>query len=322
MKKGLFLLLCGVLLAGLLFVMLFPTANQQPVNHPSVLPGDDVSGPLVMQKSALLKQRDQMQKEYTARIRGMGTVTLLFTQPDAVFMDIVVPMLTESGLVGMVAFDLECYPGMENCITLEQWRQLEQAGWEVCLRWDGKTMLPQWMDNMNRILSSLGMTSSLTVYVPEGLFTTQLLSQARQLNLKALIHHGEDTGTKYEYIIQTNDVWLPQVTAWHLENTSEEVLTTVSAGGSMVLEVYNEIIWEGGYRRLFQSMLEKLLAWQKEDTLRVATVSEAISYRRGVVQGRLALELEMQEHLEKLNLEIEQLDEEIKALYPSTQIQQ
>lgn len=318
MKKGLTMLLCGLLLAVLLFVLLFYASNQPQPENPYALPGDNVSGPLVMQKSALLKQRDQIQKEYIARMRGMGTVTLLFTQPDAVFMDIVVPMLMESGLKGMVAFDLACYPGSENCITMEQWRQLEQAGWEVCLRWDGKTMLPQWMDSMNRKLSSLGMAPSLTVYVPQALFTTQLLAQARQLNLKALIHHGEDTGTKYEYIIQTNDVWLPQVIPWHLENTSDTVLTTAEAGGSMVLEVYNEIIWEGGYRRLFKSMLEKLINWQTEDKMRVTTVNEAVSYRRGVVQGSLALETEMQEHLEKLNLEIEQLDEEIKALYPST----
>lgn len=311
-------LLCGFLMMILFYIIGTDENSWDDPQTNEVIPFSEASGHLVMQKSTLLKQRDQLQKEYIARIQGMGTVTLLFTQPDAVFMDIVVPMMTENDLVGMVAFDLNVYPGMPGCITMEEWQQLERAGWEVCLKWDGVTLLPQWLESMNQKLSSLGLPSSLTVYVPQDLFTTELLSQARHLNLKALIHHGEDTGTTYAHIIQTNDVWLPRVTSWHLENTSETVLSTVMDGGSMVLEVYNEIIWEGGYRRLFKSMLEKLVNWQTEDKLRVTTVNEAVSYRRGVAQGSMGLELEMHNHLEKLNLEINQLDEQIKALYPAS----
>ena len=318
MKKLLAIIVCLALAATLLWVMALEP--QQSADDPlnGTPPAAELSGPLMMQKSNLMKQRDQVQKEYTARIQGMGTVTLLFTQPDAVFMDIVAPLVIENNLQAMVAFDLEMFPGKDGCITMAQWRQLEAAGWEICLKWDGKTLLPQWMEKMNRLLESYGIKTSLTVLAPEDLFTQDLLVQARQLNLKAVIHHGEDTGVKYQRSIQANDVWLPVVAPWHLDNTSDTVEKTVSEGGSMVLEVYNEIIWDGGYRRLFKSMLEKLVTWQNEDKLRVTTINEAIAYRQGVLLGSMALEEELKKHLDSLNVQIQEVDDQLNNLYPGT----
>lgn len=317
MKKLLAVCLCALLGVALLFVM--AQEPPRPADSLNVVPpAAELSGPLMMQKSNLMKQRDQVQKEYTARIQGMGTVTLLFTQPDAVFMDIVAPLVIENNLQAMVAFDLETFPGRDGCITMAQWRQLEAAGWEICLKWDGKTLLPQWMEKMNRLLESYGIKTSLTVLAPEDLFTQDLLVQARQLNLKAVIHHGEDTGVKYQRTIQANDVWLPVVAPWHLDNTSDTVEKTVSEGGSMVLEVYNEIIWDGGYRRLFKSMLEKLVTWQNEDKLRVTTINEAIAYRQGVMLGSMALEEELKKHLDSLNVQIQEVDDQLNNLYPGT----
>ena len=82
-----------------------------------------------------------------------------------------------------------------------------------------------------------------------------------------------------------------------------------------MLEVKNEIMWDGGYRRLFRSMLEKLINWQNADQLRVVTLQNAIAYRQGVLQGSSALEEEMRNYLEVLDLQIEAVDEQIQLLY-------
>ena len=207
------------------------------------------------------------------------------------------------------------FPGKEGCITMEQWCQLEAAGWEICLKWDGRTLLPQWMDQMNQLLTDHGLSTSLTVLVPEELFTQELMIQARQINLKAMLHHGEVGSVKHHSVIQPNDVWLPEVATWYLDNTSETVEKRIDEGGSIVLEVYNEIIWDGGYRRLFKNMLEKLDTWQREDRARITTVSEAISYRQGILMGSTALEEEMKAHLESLNVQIDEIDEQLDALH-------
>lgn len=311
LRTGLTLLVIIVLLVGLLQVLTTEQTNHElPA---SIQTANDQAGSLVMQKSNLYKQRDRVQQEYTKRIQGMGTATLLFTQPDAVFMDIVVPMMEKSGLVGMVAFGADCHPGTEGCITLEQWHQLKAAGWEICLMWDGKTRLTSWMDKVNQYMTEKGIAPTLSVYVPDGLLSQELLIQAREMNLKALVHHGEES--EEQQAIRGNDVWTPTAIAWHLDNTSEKVDAIASSGGSIVLEVKNEILWEGGYRRLFQSMLEKLVIWQNEDQLRIATIDQAIAYRQGVLMGGMELEEEMRSHLEALDLQIEELDLQIDALY-------
>lgn len=316
LRMGMILLVIAGLLCGLFLVLTMDQAGEADTPLPAQ---HDPAGPLVMQKSTLYKQRDRIQQEYTERIQGMGTTTILFTQPDAVFMDIVFPLMEKNGLTGMVAFGLERHPGTEGCITLAQWRQLEDAGWEICLLWDGTTRLPIWMDRMRQCLAAIGISASLSVYVPEGLFTPELLVQAREMNLRALVHHGENMAENEQYTIRANDVWMPTAVPWHLDNTSEKVEAIVSSGGSIVLEVKNEIMWEGGYRRLFQSMLEKLLNWQNEDHLRVTTIDQAISYRQGVLQGGMALEAEMRSHLEALDLQIDAIDAQIDALYSPAQ---
>ena len=317
LRMGLAVLVIAVLALFLVRVMLLEQPGQAPAAPYAVV--NDQAGALVMQKSSLYKQRDRVQQEYTKRIQGMGTATLLFTQPDAVFMDIIVPMMEKNGLVGMVAFGLDCHPGTEGCITLEQWRRLEAAGWEICLLWDGKTQLPIWMDRMNQHMAQAGLMASLSVYVPEGVYNQDLLIQARKMNLRALVHHGEETDVNDQQVIRDNDVWTPTAVAWHLDNTSEKVEGIASTGGSIVLEVKNEIMWEGGYRRLFHSMLEKLMEWQGGDELRITTIEQAIAYRQGVLMGGMALEEEMRSHLEALDLQIEAIDEQINALYQPVQ---
>ena len=313
LRMALSLLVIAGLLLGLLRVL---TLEQKSTVPAPASAATNLSGPLVMQKSELYKQRDRLQREYTERIQGMGTATLLFTQPDAVFMDIVFPLMEKNGLVGMVAFGLDRHPGTEGCITLAQWRKLEAAGWEICLLWDGKTRLPIWMEQMNQYLAAYGMETSLSVYVPEGVFNTDLLIQAREMNLKALIHHGEDKNAgQHQASIHTNDVWTPISVAWYLDDTSNKVEGIIADSGSIVLEVKNEILWEGGYRRLFQSMLEKLVNWQSNDALRVTTINQAIAYRQGVLQGSSALEDEMRRHLESLDLQIDAIDEQLNLLY-------
>lgn len=317
LRMGLAVLVIAVLALFLVRVMLLEQPGEVPA-VPYAAAGDQ-AGALVMQKSSLYKQRDRVQQEYTKRIQGMGTATLLFTQPDAVFMDIIVPMMEKNGLVGMVAFGLDRHPGTEGCITLEQWRRLEAAGWEICLKWDGKTRLPIWMEQMNRCIGVAGLKPSLSVYVPEGVYNQDLLIQAREMNLRALVHHGEETDANDQQAIRDNDVWTPTAVSWHLDNTSEKVEGIASTGGSIVLEVKNEIMWEGGYRRLFLSMLEKLLAWQSENDLRITTIEQAIAYRQGVLMGGMALEEEMRSHLAALDLQIEDIDAKIDALYQPVQ---
>lgn len=319
-KRWLRMALIVLVIAGLLLGLLRVLTMEQETSAPSpVSAANNLAGPLVMQKSELFKQRDRMQREYTERIQGMGTATLLFTQPDAVFMDIVFPMMEKNGLAGMVAFGLDRHPGTEGCITLAQWRKLEAAGWEICLLWDGKTRLPLWMEQMNQIMAAYGLGTSLSVYVPEGVFTKDLLIQAREMNLKALVHHGEDEDESIQQTtIHANDVWTPTSVSWHLDDTSNKVESITTAGGSIVLEVKNEIMWEGGYRRLFQNMLEKLMAWQAADELRVTTINQAIAYRQGVLQGSSALEEEMRSHLDALDLQIDAIDEQLDLLYQPT----
>lgn len=314
LRMELTLLVIAGLLLGLFRVLTMEQTSTVPAPTSAAT---DLSGPLVMQKSELYKQRDRLQREYTERIKGMGTATLLFTQPDAVFMDIVFPLMEQNGLVGTVAFGLDCHPGTEGCITLPQWRKLEAAGWEICLLWDGKTRLPIWMEQMNQYMAAYDMGTSLSVYVPEGVFNTELLIQAREMNLKALVHHGEDAEAgQHQASIHINDVWTPISVAWYLDDASKEVESIIADSGSIVLEVKNEILWEGGYRSLFQSMLERLINWQSNDDLRVTTINQAIAYRQGVLQGSLALEDEMRRLLESLDSQINDIDEQLNLLYP------
>ncbi|MBQ6715324.1 MAG: hypothetical protein IJN21_02255 [Clostridia bacterium] len=301
----------GLLCCAFYALRIVRSNDESRSSHPSQ---NSQAGALALQKSNLYKERDRLQREYFKRIQGIGTATLLFTQPDASLMEIVAPMLQESNLTGMIAFSTDFYPGAEGCITPSEYQQLEEAGWEVCLMWDGKTQLSEWMSAMTQRLTDAGIMSSFTVYVPEGLYDQALLAQARELKLHALIHHGEGAEETVQYTLNVDDVCTPMAISWHVDNASKHVDSVTSTGGSIVLEVKDEILQDESYNRLFQSMLETLVKWRDEDKLHMVTIEQAISYRRGVLTESMELEEELRRQLEALDLQIEAIDEQIAAL--------
>ena len=302
--------------AGLLCCVLFILmALRLDDEDRSMLPSQNSqAGALALNKSNLYKERDRLQREYANRIQGMGTATLLFTQPDTVFMEIVAPMMKTGNLTGMVAFSLDFYPGAEGCITLSEYQQLEAAGWEACLMWDGKTGLAEWLSAVTQRLTDAGVSTPLTVYVPEGLYDQQLLMQARDLNLHALIYHGEGAEEKTQHTLNVDDVSALMSIPWHTDSASKQVDSVASTGGSIVLEVHDEIKGEDSYHRLFESMIETLARWQEEEKVRILAIEQAISYRHGVLTESMELEEELRRQLEALDLEIEDIDAQMAAL--------
>ena len=112
--------LVAVLLTALTIVLKTDLMDEYTEPEPVQI-ADDRLGPLVMQKSNLFKQRERVQQEYIERIQGMGTVTLLFTQPDEIFMEIVVPMMEEKGISN-------CKSRMKHDEIILRWKILVSSG--------------------------------------------------------------------------------------------------------------------------------------------------------------------------------------------------
>lgn len=270
---------------------------------------DSVS--LRAQKRELEKKLAQVKKEYQVKINGKGTLTLVCMDMSEEIYTIIYPQIHEYGFISMLAVSEDTLPGTEGCMEMKQLEELLDAGWELCLHWDGEIELEEWLTDMERRLKAQKLEMPTQIYFDRRTYQKEYDDLLAEHGLEAVIHHQE-MGLP-ALTTQTEDgVWHIGAWGWNQVNARKSMEEALEEGAGLVFTIGGKYYYDEDQ---FPKMLNILAEYEEAGTLYVTDVSAAYSYRGETEEGRAALQKELETETSKLEAEIAEVSKQIFEFY-------
>lgn len=270
--------------------------------------------PLKVQKEKLQQELVDLEKNYEIAKIPKGTTQVLFTDLNEQVYTICYPIMKDYGYTGTLALSLSQLPGTEGCMNLEQFRELIDAGWDVCIKWDNAAKVNDWWPQLQEQLKQLGLTAVPTVYFTTGTYTAALDAQLQQMGFSIVVHHGEEG----RYLIQLAD----EAGLWHLgavgfmgDKPKLRLREAVAQKGNIVFLVGFELEDEIYNEKSFVSMLGYFDSYSANEELIVANMEETRQhYRERLAEYETAKEEEYKQAKAALEAELTAVEAEIAEL--------
>ena len=273
--------------------------------------------PYNVEKQKLQEELKALEIAYQSEQQPKSTVQFLFTEMKAELYTKCYPTMKNKGFVGVMALSTEDFPGNKGCITLEQFHELKNAGWTVCVRWDAKTPVKQWWPTLEQKMNDLGVKAEC-VYIPAGEYNAKLDDTLVQMGFNTVVCGKSDAETpiQSEY---DEKLWhlgglgfmSSQPKIWLEKAIAQDANITYLIGFQKSDELYEP--------RNFDAMLGFCQDYVDSEDLIVGSVLDARNHYSIRIKGKtLEQEAEYNEKKDSLQKKIEEIDkklEEINARY-------
>lgn len=275
---------------------------------------DDARRPLLVKKQEIEQKLVDLDKSYEAGKLPKGTTQVIFTGLEADVYNICYPIMKEFEYTGTLAISLTQLPGMEGLMTVEQFQQLINEGWDICIKWDAGTPVKNWWPELQKQVKQLGLETGSVVYFTTGTYTGSLDAELQKMGFSIVVHHGEESGS----LIQLND----EEGIWHLgavglmgEKPKLRLTEAVAQKGNITYLVGFELEDERYDERSFRSMLSYFESYEANLELIVSNMEEARQhYRERLEVYEQAREEEYKQARAALEAELAAVEEELSEL--------
>ena len=300
MFKKIAIVITLVLALGLGF-FLWSTSREEGKQAATQEEVELVRRPLLVKKQQLEQKLVDLDKNYEAKKIPRGTTQVIFTGLEADVYNICYPIMKKFEYTGILAISLTQLPGMEGLMSLEQFQELIQEGWTICIKWDAEIPVNNWWPELQKQVKQLGLQPSSVVYFTTGTYSSKLDAQIVDMGFSVVVHHGENGS-----LIQLND----EEGLWHLgavglmgEKPKIRLTEAIAQKGNIAYlvgfaledELYNE--------RSFVSMLSYFDAHEASQELLVSNIEATRQHYR----DRLAVyEQEREEEYKQAKAVIEE----------------
>lgn len=295
-------LVCAVFLG----VFLWTSNQQEKKQAEKYMELSEKRRPLLVEKEKIEQSLVDLEKEYEAGRIPKGTTQVIFTGLESEVYSICYPIMKDFGYTGTLAVSLTQFPGMEGCISVEQFKELLGAGWDVCVKWDSVTPEKEWWPQLEKQLVQLGVQAVTVAYFTTGTYSKALDPVLQEKGISIVVHHGEDAA-----LIQTVD----EEGLWHLgsvglmgEKPKLRLREAVAQKGNMAYLVGFELEDEMYDERSFRAMLSCFKQYEESSELLVLSPEETRQHYR-----ERAAEYE-QEKLAAYNQKRAEVEEKLKAV--------
>lgn len=174
-----------VLIICLMFFLLSEYSND--ANQSRIYQEWDYMRQPVSERLEKLKgQLAALEKEYQDGQLPKAVAQVLFTELDERVYDEAFPFLDEYGYTATLSLSPTELPGLEGCMTEEQFAELVDAGWSVCVRYDG-TSVNDWWKALEPELEERGLTVPEAVYFPFGTYQSDMDRSLEQIGFKVVV---------------------------------------------------------------------------------------------------------------------------------------
>ena len=270
--------------------------------------------PLQVERQKLQQELADLQKEYEASKLPKGTTQVIFTGLEADVYNVCYPIMKEHEYTGTLAVSLTQFPGMEGLMSVEQFQQLLNEGWEVCVKWDSQNPVETWLPQLLEQMKQFHVETLPIVYFTTGTYTKALDEKLVKAGFSIVVHHGEEQMP----LIQLSD----EEGLWHVgsvglmgEKPKLRLTEAISQKGNITYLVGFELEDERYDERSFRSMLGYFDSYESKAELIVSNVGEARQHyqQRGEVYEQ-AKDEEYNSAREALEKELAQVEKELAEL--------
>lgn len=295
-----------IVLAVILAVFLYCEDKAAREKEAYYTKKEELLAPLNKEKRQWKEQLSRLENDHHSRMAGHGSAVILFTGCDERIYTEIYPIMQEYGYAGVLEVSEEHFPGEEGSISQEQLRELSDAGWTTCVRWEGVPTGEGWLYRLTNRMKEAGIARGNVMYFPYGTYEDEQDRILKELGFDIAVHHGE-MGKPLIVTEAKEEIWHPGAVGIKGESPRYKLQDAVAARGNIVFVVGYEAEDEMYDERAFRSMLDNFAAYQKENEFQIMDFQGARNYREGVEAGGEALT----EVYEKERAEIE---EKLKAI--------
>ncbi len=340
MKKAIALILVFVILGGGLIYM--RRVDQQDKQRMRELYAS--VEPLQRQREALAAERDGLEVNYALQMRDVGTVELLFRELDAEIFTNVYPEMRDRGIVGVLGVCTQQYPGYKGKLKIEQFNRLLMDGWGSCFIYEKVGKFEDWYTDISSMLQKDGLPVPTAIFFPDNTYDESLDSALLSCGITTVIHSAED-GHSSTVTTVSDPLWHTGAMPWNYTgvNSDTELLARTS-GANLVFTVSFKNLWDAYEEDAFRSVLENWVSLlvpsdalqdaadsasaQQDPGVSAAQENELLKPQLKVVNFEQAHQIhaeaeannvmlieEQEQRKAELDAQIQDLDEQIRALY-------
>lgn len=292
-----------IVLAIGLFAFICVVQNQDKKVVDQYESRDEQSRTLKVKQKQLEQELETLEKTYEKSKAPNAVGEIIFTDLNEQIYSVCYPIMQEYEYTGTLALSMEKFPGEEGCMTVEQFRELMEAGWDICITWQTETAVNRWWPNFQNKLTVLGVEPGEVVYFPSGTYSADAETAIQELGFKiAVVYKGGDESPlqlQYEegiWHVGAVGLMSTKPRLWLNEAVAQDANVAYLVGFEAEEELYNE--------KSFRSMLNCLDEYEATDELIVTNIDDARDhyYIRSI---GLAPEVESQYQQQKVALEEE-----------------
>lgn len=273
--------------------------------------------PFAVKKAKLEQELVDLEQAYEVEVEPNAVTQVVFPELDEQVYSACYPIMKEYNYVGTLSLSLTEFPGEPGCMSVEQFQELLDAGWGICITWQTQTSHSQWLPQLQSKLTALEVEQEQAVYFPKGTYSADLDETIQQAGFSIAISGTTDAEiplqTKYEeniWHVGAVGLMSSKPRLWLNEAVAQKANIVYIVGFELEEELYNE--------NSFRSMLKCFREYEDTNELIVTTIDEAkdnFFYRGKGVDPEFeaqyqAKKAELEEQLSQVKQQLKEIEEQ------------
>lgn len=222
---------------------------------------------------ALFSERTRLEGELETAKRtspaddlNLGSLIILFTEPNAGIITDAAPLMRENGYTGIIAVSPTYFPGDRNCLTVAETQTLLNEGWQLALI----ATVGGDMEALQQRLREAGLPTATCAYITQTGDNTDWEKELEGLGLTALIMRALPAEPH-------SDLLLIEARGSNETGSSTKLAACVEQSTILALTVGFRSSYEMYTDNNFTNMLNVILKYQANEQLAVVDIPTAQS---------------------------------------------
>ena len=276
MKKRIILIVIAVLAVGGMLALTWKVGKEEKQRQKLDAQWEEERLPHKVKRQELKEELESLETTYEADKQPKACVQFIFTELKSDIYSSCYPLMKDMGFSGVLLLSNQYLPGMDGCITLEQFRELQTAGWDVGVKWDATKPIDEWWPELQKSIADLHVQVK-SVYMPAGSYKSEMDESLKQMGFNAVIigKVGDESPLQHNY---EKDLWhlasigfmTSQPKVWLERAVSENANIGYAIGFTNNDELYNV--------RHFDAMLRACKSYVESEDLIVGDIVDAQSH--------------------------------------------
>ena len=242
-------------------------------------------------------QEETIVSEVSLLIDGLG---------ESVVYDELFPVMDSREMPGVLVLKQDRFPGLEDCMSLETFRELLSNGWSFSLYWDGDSDLDSAISEMESMLEEAELPAPDMIWSAKA-FDLALFGDSLRRHGITLVAAPSFSGTE-----ETNEDIILSVTARLDASRADSVIADASNGG--LGTAFTVSTGAGVNVDDMAYVLDRFASQRSEGSLIVGGCGDFLAFRQECEDERIRMQSELQEQMQEIQEQIDALDEKISSL--------